>query len=1171
MYNMRKTILALTLVLTIVLSGLFIAPAALTAGTYDVKIKLIRVRDGSVRDCGELIIEKGESVKINITAPSINTRYGEPIHEYNYSITVLDPEGHIFKKWFGLKPGEQTTFTYPGDFTGATTRYEGTYTILVHEYYFDEYGNPCVTLRGECTFIVELELNVSVRVYNATMEVSGKKVWRCDTITKVNATIFRARTDTPPKTPATVYLTIHDSTGVPLGSWGMTQIDNTTWEATINMRISSTNPTGDWIFVVEATDSEGYHGRGSTYITVVEKKDQEPDWVKVYKQCGKEEPTFLDVNSTIPRCVTLLITTKLTECDGKTVTGKNGTATAIIQRKVKTTVTICDVWEWVWDPVAGEYVKECKSSHEETRYTWVNVASVPMSYDYDDKRWEALWDVPLDFPVGDMRINVTASDNAVKPNTWKSRAYEYKVTKANVDVNVSFDKDSYERCETITITAKARYDCCNKPFTGTGTNVTAVLSYKGSFISKVYLSDTGKADSEGYEIWRGTYKIKLSDPAFKDAPKYEDLQWDVIVRAFDSAEPVNEGYTYDKIPVKPATIDVKASMWSVMSYVKDDREECRAFIYMCISGTLCGEKLNDTYWEDSKKIGETIVEVTLYHKGKPFLTVTKEQPPAQYRDIVSRILWSEDTKTWCFNVCISCLGLDYPGVWNATVKLRTVFTNVYGDPNEGTRKVATPVAILGLGSWKEKFTYQDVEYPVQYRSSVVWLNMDCPIRPYTYCGDGRYVPAGYLYFGVNQTTPLYFNVTVIDGALEAESVTAEIWKYVDGTPTVVVPSITLQKVDMIKDEKNLYPSGTDKYMGSVTPCLSPGTYYVKVKVTYPGTYASDPVECCLVCPGCPVREVCCPAIPSMPEVPNNVVEGHLGRVKVAPIINAAASKISTAAEYNPGDVIAFEGIIKDVCAGLKDATVSIKVKDPDGVIIFTDEVTTTTGGALPWFGFSLPVNAKLGTYTWEAEVSYGKNYAFYEARTPFTVSTFGVEKVKLTGSFKVVALLKPKVYLTLPSWVYSDSVVKITADVYNEATGAKVKGVVSGEVVRPDGVKDTLTFTEVAPGTYSATYKAPGIAGTYVVSVKATVDGKVAEATGSFYVEIKPTPVTPPPVTIPPVTPPPVTTTVVTTVTPPPVTTTVVAPVDLTPIYILLIIAIIISLAALAIILRKVK
>jgi hypothetical protein len=147
-------------------------------------------------------------------------------------------------------------------------------------------------------------------------------------------------------------------------------------------------------------------------------------------------------------------------------------------------------------------------------------------------------------------------------------------------------------------------------------------------------------------------------------------------------------------------------MWSVASYVKDDKEECRAFIYMCISGTLCGEKLNDTYWEDNRKIGETNVEVILYHEGKPFLTVTKEEPPAQYRGIVSRILWSEDTKTWCFNVCISCLGYDYPGVWNATVKLKTVFTNVYGDPNEGSRKVATPVAILGLKSWSEKFTYQ---------------------------------------------------------------------------------------------------------------------------------------------------------------------------------------------------------------------------------------------------------------------------------------------------------------------------------------------------------------------------------------------------------------------------------------------------------------------------------
>ena len=1156
---MRKIILALILALTIVFSGLFIVPVALTAGTYDVNMKLIRVRDGSTWDCGELIIEKYEKVDINITAPSISTRYGKPIYRYNYSITVLDPEGHIFKDWFSLAPGRSIIFRYPDGFTGATTRYEGTYTILIHEYYFDEYGNPCITLRGECTFIVELELSVIVEVYNATMKVSGEKVWRCDTIVGVEATITRARTGDPPRTPATVYLTVHDSTGVPLGSWSMTQISPTRWKATINMRINSTNPTGDWVFVVEATDYDGYHGRGSAYITVVEKTDQEPDWVKVYKQCGKETPTFLEEGGGIPRCITLLITTKLTECDGKVVTGKNGTATAIIQRKVKTTVTVCDEWEWVWDPKAGEYVKECKRSHKETRYTWVEVASVPMSYDYDDKRWEAVWDVPLDFPVGDMRINITAKDTAVKPNTWKSRAYEYKVTKAGVDVNVSFDKnvdkEAYERCETITTTVKARYECCNKPFTGTGRNVTAVLSYKGTLISKIYLSDTGVADAEGYEIWKGTYKIKLSDPAFKNALDDETLQWDIIVRAFDSADPANEGYTYDKIPVKPATIDVKASIWSTMSYVKDDTEECRAFLYMGISGTLCGETLNDTYWEDNTKIGETIVEVTLYHKDKPFLTVTKEEPPPQYRDIVSRILWSTDTKTWCFNICISCLGYEYPGVWNATVKVKTIFYKVTSDPNEGSRKVGSPVAILGLRSWSEKFVYEGVEYPVQYRSSIVWLNLDCPIRPYTYCGDKRYDPKGYL--GVNQTTPLYFNVTVVDGTLEAESVTAEIWKYVDGTPTVVVPSITLQKVNMTKDEKNLYPSGTDKYMGSVKPCLSPGTYYVKVKVTYPGTYVSDPVESCLICPGCPVREVCCPAIPCMPEAPSNVVEGHLGRVKIAPIISVTDSKISTAAEYNPGDVVAFEGIVKDICAGLKDATVSIKVKDPDGVIIFTDKLTTTTGGALPWFGFTLPANAKLGKYTWEAEVSYDKNYIYYEARTPFTVSKFGVEKVKLSGSFNVVPLLMPKVYLTLPSWVYSDSIVKITADVYNEATGAKVKGVVSGEVTRPDGAKDILTFIETAPGTYSATYKAPGIAGTYIVSVKATVDRKVAETTGSFYVEIRPTPITPP------------VTTVVTTL--PPVTTTVVAPVDLTPIYILLIIAIIISLAALAIILRKVK
>ncbi|MEM2793535.1 MAG: hypothetical protein QW511_02640, partial [Candidatus Methanomethylicia archaeon] len=246
---MRKTILALILVLTIVFSGLFIVPVTLTAETYDVKMKLIRVRDGSVWDCGELIIEKYESVRINITAPSINTRYGKPVYRYNYSITVLDPEGHIFKDWFNLAPGKYTIFTYPGGFTGATTKYEGTYTILIHEYYFDEYGNPCITLRGECTFIVELELNVEVEVYNTTMEVSEKDVWRCDTIVRVEAIITRAATGDAPKTPATVYLTVHDSTGVPLGSWSMTNISSTRWIATINMRINSTNPTGDWVFV----------------------------------------------------------------------------------------------------------------------------------------------------------------------------------------------------------------------------------------------------------------------------------------------------------------------------------------------------------------------------------------------------------------------------------------------------------------------------------------------------------------------------------------------------------------------------------------------------------------------------------------------------------------------------------------------------------------------------------------------------------------------------------------------------------------------------------------------------------------------------------------------------------------------------------------------------------
>jgi len=95
--------------------------------------------------------------------------------EYNYSITVLDPEGNIFKKWFSLTPGSSIIFTYPDEFTGATTKYEGTYTILVHEYYLDENGNPCVTLRGECTFMVELELNVIVGVYNETMEVTGRR------------------------------------------------------------------------------------------------------------------------------------------------------------------------------------------------------------------------------------------------------------------------------------------------------------------------------------------------------------------------------------------------------------------------------------------------------------------------------------------------------------------------------------------------------------------------------------------------------------------------------------------------------------------------------------------------------------------------------------------------------------------------------------------------------------------------------------------------------------------------------------------------------------------------------------------------------------------------------------------------------------------------------------
>ena len=100
--------------------------------------------------------------------------------------------------------------------------------------------------------------------------------------------------------------------------------------------------------------------------------------------------------------------------------------------------------------------------------------------------------------------------------------------------------------------------------------------------------------------------------------------------------------------------------------------------------------------------------------------------------------------------------------------------------------------------------------------------------------------------------------------------------------------------------------------------------------------------------------------------------------------------------------------------------------------------------------------------------------------------------------------------LSMPTDVYVGSVITITVNVM-DYFNAPVSGAdVTGTVTMPEGAgTEHLTFTEGAPGVYSAEYTVPDWEGSFTVKVTATKAeaGGSTTATGSFYASRKPAPV----------------------------------------------------------------
>jgi hypothetical protein len=272
--------------------------------------------------------------------------------------------------------------------------------------------------------------------------------------------------------------------------------------------------------------------------------------------------------------------------------------------------------------------------------------TIQLTYDDDEESdwygyWTATWNIPTDatpvgYPTsswwyyGEPRhggvwwwANVTAADTACgDPNegtfTTECNFAEGSnsadsdgllpmwVTYNTPDIIIETSKageetTEFERCETLEITAKVRYHCCNTPFKAAdGGNVSATLmaecydeylEEEVSLLETLYLNDTGTHDKDGYEIWTGIYRINVTDPATWDEEEEVGLEWTILVHAWDDApSPKNEKTETATITVGPAEADVDVCAW----VDPNAGENGKGYLYVCIKAWVCGEPVNGT-------------------------------------------------------------------------------------------------------------------------------------------------------------------------------------------------------------------------------------------------------------------------------------------------------------------------------------------------------------------------------------------------------------------------------------------------------------------------------------------------------------------------------------------------------------------------------------------------
>jgi hypothetical protein len=528
-------------------------------------------------------IAKGATVTITVTAPSPSDS-GAYLH--NYTISVTKPTATSKYKTFQLPCGESKILVYGTDF-GTSTDKAGTYKVRVWENYWnDTLGAWCQCLVGEESFTVEAKLSVDVYVemlMPGTMELertmSTSDARRSEQYGR-NITYCNGTEMTDPDALVIATLTSPITGRVVLSS--PMEYDEDGYWITTNCREEESLYTfewddcsGEWTVGVTAKDSQGNNGYGATQLTLSPAELYITEFViGYYPDCntknapvpvvgyyGEEEWCFWDEHL-FTRCEPVFFAAKVYQaCEEELL--EEGTVTVTL-------------YTYPWNDTTKEW-----------NFTETPTAlyTIQLTYDDDEESawygyWTATWNIPTDatpvgYPTsswwyyGEPRhggvwwwANVTAADTACgDPNegtfTTECNFAEGSnsadsdgllpmwVTYNTPDIIIETSKageetTEFERCETLEITAKVRYHCCNTPFTATGGgNVSATLMAEcdeESLLKTLYLNDTGAHDKDGYEIWTGTYEIKVTDPAAEDG-----RNWTILVHAWDNApSPKNE-------------------------------------------------------------------------------------------------------------------------------------------------------------------------------------------------------------------------------------------------------------------------------------------------------------------------------------------------------------------------------------------------------------------------------------------------------------------------------------------------------------------------------------------------------------------------------------------------------------------------------------------------------